>query len=192
MSERTLPQPRGLRTIVAAVIFTGIVLTLGYISFGLWTMLIFTSGFVGGLVLWLTLPSRGTFREIRLPLFLALALFVIHRIEEYQSRFFSILSQITGTPTPDVSGWPVILLLVMSVGAWLLIPVLVIRRIQFGYYLAWTFFAAMGITELAHLVVFPVVVGRPFEYFPGMGSVFLLAPIAWWGAWRLAKGKPGK
>ena len=71
-------------------------------------------------------------------------------------------------------------------GAWLLIPPLVSRGYAFGYYLAWTFFAAMGITELAHFI-FPIVAGGPYGYFPGMATVLLLAPAAWWGMRNLAR-----
>lgn len=64
-------------------------------------------------------------------------------------------------------------------------PFLVIHRVAFGYYLAWTAFAAMGITELAHFLIFPFLRGEPYSYFPGMASVILLAPVAWWGMLRL-------
>ncbi|WP_236020626.1 MULTISPECIES: hypothetical protein [Devosia] len=115
-----------------------------------------------------------------------MVLSALHRAEEYFKDFFDALAGITGVPNADVASPPVILLVVLSVGAWLLIPFLT-GRTRFGTYLAWTFFAAMGITELAHIVVFPLVTGRPFEYFPAMASVFLLAPAGWWGLvtmWR--------
>lgn len=47
----------------------------------------------------------------------------------------------------------------------LLVPILMKRGYQFGQYLAWTFFAAMGITELAHFI-FPFFTGEPYQYFP--------------------------
>lgn len=46
-------------------------------------------------------------------------------------------------------------------------------------------FTAMGVTELAHFA-FPLFVAEPNGYFPGMASVVVLAPVAWWGMWRLS------
>mgnify|MGYP007032567259 FL=1 len=175
-------------TVTAAFLFTVAVLALGYAAFGFWTMLIFTSGFVGGFVLWLVFPATQSFTAIRIPYFLALALFALHRVEEYSMGFFERLATITGIVTPDTASWQVIMLILLSVGAWLLMPILVMRGYRFGTYLAWTFFAAMGITELAHFIVFPWFAPEPFAYFPGMASVVLLAPVAWWGMWRLSKG----
>lgn len=58
----------------------------------------------------------------------------------------------------------------------------------FGYFLAWTFFASMGITELAHFVL-PFLTDKPYGYFPGMYSVIVLAPVAWWGMYKLSKNQ---
>lgn len=161
-------------------------LGLGYASFGPWTALIFTSGFLGGFILWLIVPSKALFASIKVPYIVTFILFLVHRVEEKVSGFFPVLSEITNAPTPAITSWQVILLVAASVGAWLFVPILVRRKRSFGYYLAWTFFAAMGITELAHVFVFPFLRGKPFGYFPGMASVFALAPAAWWGMWRLA------
>ena len=136
------------------------------------------------------IPTEAPFASIRIPYFLTLGLFVVHRIEERVFDFFQALSNITGVPTPEIASWPVISLVAMSVGAWLFVPSLVRRGYQFGYYLAWTFFAAMGITELAHFI-FPFFTAGPYGYFPGMASVFLLAPLAWWGMSRLAHSGTG-
>ncbi|WP_113961056.1 hypothetical protein [Roseimicrobium gellanilyticum] len=65
-------------------------------------------------------------------------------------------------------------------GGWLLIPLLLKRRIEFGYFLAWTYFTAMAITELAYFI-FPFFSGREHGYFPRILSVVALAPAAWWG-----------
>ncbi|MES2034705.1 MAG: HXXEE domain-containing protein [Pseudomonadota bacterium] len=171
-------------TILIAILFTATVLALGYLSFGFWTTMIFTSGFAGGLLLWLIIPARPPYEAIRAPYWLTFGLFVIHRVEEKLAGFFAALSRLTHVPTPDILSWNVILLVALSVGAWLAVPVLLKRGIAFGYYLAWTFFAAMGITELAHFI-FPLIAGGPYGYFPGMASAALLAPAAWWGLWRL-------
>ena len=175
--------------LIWTTIFTGVVLAVGYWSLGLATMLIFTTGFLTGLALFVFRPAVVPFARIRLQYWLCLALFAVHRAEEYFAGFFDELASLTRVAKPDTTSLPVLSLIVLSVGAWLLVPALC-GRTYFGTYLAWTFFAALGITELAHLVVFPFVAGRPLDYFPGMASVILLAPAAWWGMsvlWRSAR-----
>lgn len=175
-------------TTICALIFTLAVLVLGYISFGFWTMIIFTSGFLGGFVLWKLLPSKGSWVSIQAPYWLTLGAFILHRIEEYKFEFFKELSYVTGVPTPEIVSLPIIILVLLSIGAWLLIPFLVKYEYKFGYYLAWTFFAAMGITELAHILIFPILSHQEHDYFPGAASIILLAPAAWWGMGRLMRG----
>jgi hypothetical protein len=170
-------------TVASAVTFTVAVLTLGYILLGLVPMFLFAFGFLGGLVAWLLIPSGASFKDLQTPYFLSMAFFVLHKWEERQFDFFPALSRLTGVPVPE-SGSFLAILLYASAASWFLIPFLVRRKYQFGYYLAWTFFTAMGVTELAHFV-FPLFTPAPYGYFPGMASVVPLAPAAWWGIWRL-------
>lgn len=176
--------------IVVAASVSTVTLLLGYIGFGVVTMLIFTAGFVGGLVLWLALPARGAWPDIKVPFFTCVLLFFTHRVEEKQLRFFAYLSEVTGVPTPDLTSPAVLALVALSVGAWLLVPLLMRRASPVGRYLAWTFFASMGITELAHFLVFPWLNDSLTAYVPGMWTIVVLAPVAWWGMLRLARGRP--
>jgi hypothetical protein len=105
------------------------------------------------------------------------------------SGFFPTLAEITNVLVPDLASPAIILLLLLSVVAWLGGPFLANRGSQFGNYLVWTFFASMGVTELAHFAL-PFFTLDPFHYFPGVASVFLLAPVAWFGMWLLWRGKP--
>jgi len=179
-------------TVLIASVVTAAILGLGYLAFGLITMLIFTAGFVGGLLLWFLLPSRGSWAGIKWPYWIALVLFLAHRVEENRMGFFPFLAEVTGEATPKVSSVPLLLLLALSVGAWLLVPVLMVRGLPFGRYLAWTFFASIGITELAHFVVFPWFRDSGVDYVPGMWTVIALPPVAWLGMWRLARGTSSK
>lgn len=167
-----------------AFIFTTAILALGYFAFGFWTAFIFTFGFLGGFLIWVFTSRQVPFQQFKVTYWLTLVLFVLHRVEEKAMGFFAKLAAITGVTTPEITSAPVILLVLASVGAWLAIPILVKRNYAFGYYLAWTFFASMGITELAHFV-FPFFTKEPYGYFPGMASVVVLAPAAWWGMYRL-------
>jgi len=101
-------------------------------------------------------------------------------------KFQEELSKITGVPVPEVSSIPLIVLLILTVVAWLVAPYLIKRGYAFGYYIAWTFFASMGITELAHFV-FPLFTSESYRYFPGMLSVLLLAPTAWYGMFKFSR-----
>jgi hypothetical protein len=172
-------------TIAFAGLFTLAVLILGYIMLGLLPMFLFAFGFLGGYILWLTIPTNATFAQIKVPFFLTFAFFILHKFEESYFDFFPRLAEITGVPTPETNSFLVYLLYAFA-GAWLLIPFLVKRGYSFGYYLTWTFFTSMGVTELAHFVL-PFFTKEPYGYFPGMASVLLLAPTAWWGMWRLIK-----
>lgn len=178
---------RSPATFAAGLLVTLIILALGYASFGIWTMLIFSSGFGVGYLLWLGFPHQPDFARIKWPFLVAFILFIVHRVEEYQTNFFSALAQLTGTPTPDIGSWQVVALVSLSVGGWVAMPFLVIHRFALGYYLAWTAFAAMGVTELAHFLIFPFLRGGGYTYFPGMASVIVLAPVAWWGMSRLVR-----
>lgn len=169
-----------------------VTLWLGFAAFGLVTMLVFSAGFGGGLLLWLLMPAGGAWTDIKVPYWTALVLFVIHRIDEKQAGFFTFLSELTGNPTPSIGSVTVVLLLLVSVGAWLSIPVLVMRDNPVGRYFAWTYFASLGITEAAHLLVFPWLgFDRP-HYVPAMWTAVVLIPVAWWGMWRLAYGTPSR
>ena len=173
-------------TVLCALAFTIAILTVGYLSFGLWTTIIFASGFLGGFIIWLFVRSTPPFADFKKPYWLTFIFFILlHRVEEYMMKFQEELSGITGNPVPDIKSPALIILVLASVGAWLFAPVLIKRSYAFGYYLAWTFFAAMGITELAHFI-FPLLRGGSYGYFPGMASVVVLAPTAWWGMYRLS------
>jgi hypothetical protein len=124
---------------------------------------------------------------INVPYYLTMAVFILgHRMEENVFKFQEKLASITGNPVPSLTSPTLILLVLMSVGGWLAIPALIKRRFDLGYYFAWSLFTSMGITELAHFF-FPFFINEPYGYFPGMASVLVLAPCAWWGMSRLIK-----
>jgi hypothetical protein len=177
------------RTTIAALTLTLLVIGLGYFMLGFIPMVLFGFGFLGGFVLWLAVPVKTAFPSIRWPYFLTLLFFIAHKLEEQFMDFFPTLSKITGVAVTETDS-PLVYLLYACAGAWLLIPFLVKRGIAFGYYLAWTFFTSMGVTELAHFL-FPLFLNEPYGYFPGMATVILLAPFAWWGIFKLVKNRIG-
>ncbi|PZR29213.1 MAG: hypothetical protein DI535_03650 [Citrobacter freundii] len=159
---------------------------IGYLALGLAPAFIFTFGYVGGLFCWIVAPSRLPLRKIAVPYVITLLLFILHKVEEREMDFFPALAELTGVPVPEEMS-PLVIILYAIGACWLLIPFLIWKRSQLGYYLAWTFFCSMGLTELAHFI-FPLFTGTPYGYFPGMWSVIALAPVGWWGMYRLSKG----
>ncbi len=189
IKEVFLDKKKSGSCISAAAILTVLVLLSSFLSLGFWTMVIISAGFVGGFFLWLGFKSKANYGDLKWPFIFTFIAFVVHRVEEKVSGFFERLSEITDVLTPEILSVPVILMVVTSVGSWLFIPYLLKRDSEFGRYLIWTFFTSMGLTELAHIFVFPFVVREPFSYFPGMASVFLLSPQGWWGICRMLKFK---
>lgn len=57
--------------IALGLALTSATLALGYVAFGAVTMFIFTAGFLGGFLLWLALPARGTWQAIKKPYWIA-------------------------------------------------------------------------------------------------------------------------
>lgn len=173
-------------TITLSALCTITVPAIGYLSFGNVPAFLFLIGYLAGFILWLTIPTKAQFSDIKLLYWGTFVLFILHRVEEKISGFFAVLSEITGVAIPQIGSVPVILLLSVSVGAWLAGPFFFSRGYEFGRYLVWTFFASMGITELAHFV-FPFFTPQPYGYFPGMLTVIVLGPVAWYSMWRLTK-----
>lgn len=179
---------RSRLAVTMAAMYAAVALILGYALLGLLPMFLFAFGFLGGLLCWLGIRTDPQFGSFRVAYFITLGLFVLHKLEERYLGFFPALAEITGVPAPQevtVLG----MLLYALAGAWLLIPFLVVRGYQFGYYLAWSFFTAMGVTELAHFIL-PFFTAGQYGYFPGMASTTLLAPAAWWGMWRMSRTRP--
>lgn len=111
MNRRTTPDPehdpRHIGTVALATCWTVVTLSLGLVSFGGWTNFVFSLGFVGGLLLWLTMPTRGSYRWVRTPYLLTFAAFVVlHRVEENVMQFQQELSKLTGQPVPELNSPP--------------------------------------------------------------------------------------
>lgn len=175
--------------IVLALLFSLAVPLFGLIYLGPLYATLFLTGYFGGFVAWLLVPTGASWASIRVPYWLTmLAFLILHKVEENRTAFFEVVSdRITGTPVPEISAGLILALLIVPIGAWLAVPFLVRRDYEFGHLLAWTFFTSMGIAELAHFLL-PLLTTEPYGYFPGMASVVVLAPLAWWGMWRLARG----
>lgn len=173
------------QTLLIALFITIAVPAIGYVSFGFLPASLFLIGYMSGMIFWLCIETKAPFSAIKTLYWVTFFLFIVHRIEEKKSGFFMKLSEMTGVPIPEITSAPIIILLIISVGAWLLGPFLYSRGHEIGKYLVWTFFASMGVTELAHFVL-PLFVVGPYGYFPGMLSVLALAPVSWIAMWKMS------
>lgn len=173
----------------SALIFSLAIPAFGYFYTGWLIALLFLIGYFTGFILWLYSPAKVAFSDIKVPYWLTFAVFIfLHKVEENRMDFFEVIGdKITGVPVPEITPLLVFSLLILPIGAWLLVPLLIKRGYDFGYYLAWTFFTSTGIIELAHFV-FPFLTDQPYGYFPGMITALPLAAAGWWGMWRLSKG----
>lgn len=178
-----------LSALFPAAAHSAAVILVGWLLLGPLPSLLFSFGFLTGLISWLAVGGSSSFQSIRSPYWATLGLFIVHKTEERLSGFFPALAKLTGIPVSEELNALGIILYALS-AAWLLIPFLMNRGIAFGQYLAWTFFCSMGITELAHFI-FPLFTNTPYAYFPGMVSVLGLAPAAWWGMWSLRQEERG-
>ena len=66
-------------TILIALVFTTTTLILGYVMLGLLPMFIFAFGFLGGFILWMTIPTNVSFQTIKFPLYLTFLFFILHK-----------------------------------------------------------------------------------------------------------------
>lgn len=170
--------------IMAAVAFSTVVVKLSYVLLGWMPGFLIASGYIGGLILWLTVPAVPSYKRIRVPFLVTMVFFVLHKLEERHLGFFPALAKLPGVAMPDASS-PLAYFLYGLASAWLLVPFLFGKGARVGEYLAWSFFAAMGVTEVAHFV-FPFFDDQAgYNYFPGMASALGLVPLAWWGLWQL-------
>lgn len=182
-------KPAHLMVIGLLAAFT---LLFAYSAFGIITGTVLGTGYLIGTVAWLRRIPWVDFRSIRAPYWLTLAAFALHKVEENRMHFQQVTSDLTGVQVPDPASFAVIMLLLIGVLPWLFIPWLYRKAPWFASYQAATLFASMGLTELAHFLVFPFMKDGPYAYYPGMLSVVLLAPLAWWGWFRLYREPPPK
>ncbi len=170
-----------------ALFFSLMIPIFGYFYTGWLIALLFLIGYFTGFFLWFFIPAKVPFAGIKAPYLVTLLAFILHKVEENRMNFFEVVGdKITGVPVPEVTPLLVISLLILPIGAWLLVPLLMKRGYDFGYYLAWTFFTSTGIIELAHFV-FPLLTNEPYGYFPGMITALPLAAAGWWGMYKLSK-----
>ena len=179
---------KGPATVIIAFIFSLLIPAIGFYYLGLLYAMLFLIGYMGGFLLWLLVSSHTPWTSLKKPYWLTILAFLfLHKVEENRMKFFEVVSEkITGGTVPEYSVGLIIGMLILPIGAWLIAPWLIKRGQELGYFAIWTLFVSMGITELAHFFL-PFMIHEPYGYFPGMASVIVLAPLAWWGLYKLSR-----
>jgi len=184
MHPHTDPVPKRPVDVAVALGFTLLIILVGYLAAGPVIGLTFTGGFIFGFFVWLARPQHATFRAIKAPYLLVILGYAVHRTEEEIGDFLPQLEELQGSEMVEVTSFWSLTLVALSV-IWFLAPLLMRRGHSFGHFAAWSVFIGFGVLEFAHYL-FPFFDGDGgYSYYGGMWTVPLVAPIGWWGMWRL-------
>lgn len=180
------PMARETKLSVALVaIFIPTYATLLYLQAGLMVVGIVCGAMVAGFVVWLRTTVRRPPRPAAiLPAYLlALALFLLHVLEEYAFDFAGRIAAAAHVQWTEAQFVEVIVLLGPAI--WIAGAIGIYKRHPLGNYIAWFFFVGMIVGEPTHLVIFPFLEGGRYHYFPGMWSALFSMVPAIYGIWRM-------
>lgn len=171
VEEETPRQTRWLYLGLAVAFFVVYTLNL-YSQAGPQATGIVCGSMVGGFVCWiLTTWRRPANPKLIVPVYLVtMALFFIHVLEEYLFHFSDRIAELFGLVWPESEFVMTIMLLGPMI--WLGAAVGLIYRNPFANFIAWFLLFGMVLGEPAHLV-FPIVEGGAYHYFPGMWTALL-------------------
>ncbi len=161
-------------------LFIGVYAITLYRQAGTLVVGIVAGSMVVGFVVWLrTTLRRPPAPEAILPAYLlGLFLFLVHVLEEYAFDFAGRIAAAAHVRWTETQFVEVIVLLGPAI--WIAGAAGIYRRHPLGNFVAWFFFLGMLIGEPAHLLVFPLLEGGRYHYFPGMWtSLFPMAPAAY-------------
>jgi hypothetical protein len=140
---------------------------------------------VAGFVVWLrTTLERPPAPGAVLPAYLlTLVLFLFHVVEEYAFDFAGRIAAAAHVQWTEAQFVEVIVLLGPAI--WIAGAIAIYRRHPLGNFIVWFFFIGMMLGEPTHLLVFPLMEGGRYHYFPGMWSALLPMAPAVYGIWRM-------
>ena len=188
------PMNRETRLSVALVaVFIPTYATMLYLQAGFMVVGIVAGSMVAGFAIWLrTTVRRPPAPGAILPAYLlALALFLFHVVEEYAFGFAPRIAAAAHVHWTEAQFVAIIVLFGPAI--WIAGAIGIYKRHPLGNFIAWFFFVGMIIGEPTHMLVFPLMEGGRYHYFPGMWTS--LAPMvpAAYGIWRmLADDAAGK
>jgi hypothetical protein len=168
--------------IVAFVVTYGTTL---YIQAGPAPVGVIVGSMMGGMVGWLKTTSKrpANPRVILPPYLLMLSLFMVHVDEEYLFDFRGRIAAIFHSHWSEHD----FVLLIVLVGpmAWILGGIGLWLRHPLGNFIVWFMLVGMILGEPTHLLVFPLLEGGRYHYFPGMWTALFPMIPAVYGVWRI-------
>ena len=196
LSGRSAPKPPAVpvgrkpnpKFIPIVLIFIACFATAMYDQAGLRPTLIVCGSMLGGMVIWIKTTFKKPLysRELMLAYLWTLAIFFFHITEEYLTDFPGRIDGIFNTH------WTIdqFAILIVFVGPvfWILGAILYYYHHPLGDYLVWFIFFGMIIGEPTHYLVFPLLEGGRFHYFPAMWTALFPMIPAIYGAALLIKG----
>ena len=171
-------------SVALVAVFIPTYATLLYLQAGLMVVGIVAGSMAAGFIVWLrTTLRRPPAPAAVLPAYLvALVLFLVHVLEEYQFDFAVRIAAAAHVHWTETQFVEVIVLLGPAI--WISGAIGLYKRHPLGNFVAWFFFIGMMLGEPTHMLVFPFMEGGRYHYFPGMWSALLpMAPAAY-GIWR--------
>lgn len=166
------PSPKDWLYLGLAVAFFVGYTTMLYAQAGLQPTAIVSGSMLGGFAGWVaTTWRRPAEPRLIVPIYLlTMGLFFVHVLEEY---VFDFSGRIAST---FALSWPeddfVLTIMLLGPMLWLGAAIGLARRDPFANFIAWFILFGMVLGEPAHLV-FPVLEGGPYHYFPGMWTALL-------------------
>jgi len=147
---------------------------------------LFTTTFVGGLIVWLFTTYRVPVdpQKLIVPHLLAVMLFIVHVYEEFATHIEVVMTRLTGVQVSQ----DVFLTIAAFIAPviWIVGLVMVLKRWAFGYFLVSVFYFGMMFGELTHFI-FPLILDGRFHYMSGMYTALLPSAAGWYAflvAWR--------
>jgi hypothetical protein len=175
-----------LVSVVLVAVFIPTYAALLYLQAGIMVVGIVAGSMVAGFAIWVrTTLRRPPATDAILPAYLlTLVLFLLHVLEEYVFDFAGRIAGIAHVRWTEAQFIEVIVLFGPAI--WIAGALGIYKRHPLGNFVAWFFFVGMMLGEPAHLLVFPLMEGGRYHYFPGMWTA--LAPMvpAAYGIWRMS------
>jgi hypothetical protein len=170
------------------VLIATFVVTYGttlYFEAGFAPVGIICGSMMGGMVGWLrtTANRPADPRMILPPYFLMLALFMFHVDEEYLFDFCGRISSVFHIHWSERDF--IIHIALVGPMVWILAAVGLWFRHPLGNFFAWFMFVGMILGEPTHLLIFPLLEGGRYHYFPGMWTALFPMIPAIYAVWRI-------
>ncbi len=167
-------------TLVLVIGFIVLIVVLAFFLMGILPAIVFTVAFGGGFILWVftTYKTPVNPHNVIIPYLFAILLFIVHVYEEYITDFEGLVTDITGFHVLEKNFLTIAAFLAPII--WIGGAILLLKKIQFGYYALSAFFVAMTIAELSHFI-FPFMEDGTFHYASGMYTAALPLIPAFYG-----------